>query len=358
MSACFCPVTMVVNFWRRPVRAEPLALFRIVLGITYLSALLIGLAPDLNRYLDLCPPETLDKWLGTTGRWSIFRAPAYFPERTAADGPFISEETAAIWNTWGAKRDNVFLMFALLVVAVLGMTLGCYTRLCATIAWLLTISFHNRLLWTINGGDDMFRTGLFYVAIGGIIGWICGERIAPAAAVWSLDRRRQIRNDPAAAEKPVYIAPWSVRLIQIQLCAVYFFTGLAKIGADWIDGTALYWVLNDLSLTRWPYSKLPVPMWMCQLASWGTLVWEIGFPLLVAVRWFRPWTLLAGVALHIGILLSMEVGWFSQVTLCWYAVFLNGDMLAGFAARLFGRRSAAPESVVYVPADAYTAATP
>lgn len=346
MSGCYCPVTMLVNFWRQPVRAEPLALFRIVLGITYLGALLIGLAPDLNRYLDLCPPETLDGWLGTTGRWSIFRAPAYFPERTAIDGPFISEEHAAAWNAWGAKRDNVFLMFALLVVAVLGMTLGCYTRLCCAIAWLLTISLHNRILWTINGGDDMFRTALFYLTI------------APSGAVWSLDRRRQIRHNPAEADRPVYIAPWSVRLIQIQLCAVYFFTGLAKIGADWIDGSALYWVLNDLSLTRWPYFKVPMPMWICRLSSWGTLVWEIGFPLLVAMRWVRPWALLAGVALHVGILLSMEVGWFSQVTLCWYAVFLNGDMLAGLAARLFGQRGAAPESVVYVPADAYTAATP
>lgn len=340
-------MSALIDFWRRPIRAEPLALFRILLGITYLGALLIGLAPDLNRYLELCPPETLDKWMGTTGRWTIFRAPAYFPERPA-DDPFVPPETAARWNAWGADRNNVHLMFALLVVAVIGMTVGCYTRLCCAIAWLLTISFHNRILWTINGGDDMFRTALFYLMI------------APAGATWSFDRLRQLRKakDPAEADRPVYIAPWSVRLIQVQLCAVYFFTGLAKIGADWIDGSALYWVLNDLSLMRWPYHVLPVPIWLCQLASWGTLVWEIGFPVLVMVRWFRPWTLLAGVALHLGILLSMEVGWFSQVTLCWYAVFLSGDALARLATRLRARFGAAPENIVYVPGDAYTAAAP
>ena len=111
--------------------------------------------------------------------------------------------------------------------------------------------------------------------------------------------------------------------------------------------------MNDLALTRWPYHKLPVPMWLCQLSSWGTLVWEIGFPLLVAVRWFRPWALLAGVGLHLGILLTMEVGWFSQVTLCWYAVFLSGDTLGRIAARL--QRGRTPETIAYVPEEAYTA---
>jgi hypothetical protein len=356
-------VAAVVDFWRRPVRAEPLALFRIVFGVTYLAALLIGLAPELNRYLELCPPEALDGWLGATGRWSLFRAPAHFPERKPEETPFLSPEFARAWNDWGGRRENVQAMFALLVLAVVGLTLGLCTRTCSVAAWLLTISFHHRILWTINGGDDMFREGLFYLAVPGLLTAILniGQGVprepAPAAAVWSLDRRwARRRGDASRAAGPVFIAPWSVRLIQIQLCMVYFFTGLAKLGADWIHGEALYWVMNDLALARWPYFRLPVPMWLCRLASWGTISWEIGFPLLVACRWFRRGTLLVGVLLHLGILASMEVGWFSQVTLCWYAVFLPGDRLAAALARLSPGKG--PAAATLASAEACAAAAP
>ena len=66
-------------------------------------------------------------------------------------------------------------------------------------------------------------------------------------------------------------------------------------------------------------------MWLCRLGSWATLVFEIGFPLAMLFRWLRtPW-LLAGVGLHLGILVTIDVGWFSQATLCWYAVFLSPE---------------------------------
>jgi hypothetical protein len=98
-------------------------------------------------------------------------------------------------------------------------------------------------------------------------------------------------------------------------------------------------VLNDLSLTRWPYYWLPVPMIICRLLSWGTLVFELGFALVMALpprsaflRRLRLSWLLAGVALHVGILVHTEVGWFSPATLCWYVLFLPGERLR------FGRK--------------------
>jgi len=114
---------------------------------------------------------------------------------------------------------------------------------------------------------------------------------------------------------------------------IYLFTGLGKLGGQWLDGTAIYWVLQDVSLTRWPYRWLPVPLWLCQWATWGTLVFEIGFPVLICFRRLRPWLLGAGVLLHLGILLWPEVGWFSQSMLCWYVLFLPGETLARWNCR-------------------------
>ena len=148
------------------------------------------------------------------------------------------------------------------------------------------------------------------------------------------------------------IAPWSVRLMQIQVCLMYFFTGLAKLGDsfdprlivdqgwgvffaqwiknDWLDGQAIYWVLNDVSLTRWPYCRLVVPMLICRLLSWGTIVFEVGFTFFVCIRPLRKYILIGGLLLHLSILASMEIGWFSQATMCWYILWVPGERISAF----------------------------
>lgn len=216
------------------------------------------------------------------------------------------------------------------------MTLGFATRPSTIIAWALFVSFNQRLVWVLNGGDSMMRCALFYLMF------------APAGALWSLDAVLKRRRDSS----PILIAPWSVRLMQIQLAVIYLFTGISKlngglVGNDWITGEAVYWVLNDLSLTRWPYHWLPVPMFVCRLLSWGTLAFELGFAFVMAIprRWafsrrLRSCWLLAGVALHLGILIHTEVGWFSPATLCWYVLFLSGGGLPFRGKNINGRQIA------------------
>ena len=136
--------------------------------------------------------------------------------------------------------------------------------------------------------------------------------------------------------------------MQIQLCVIYLFTGLVKVTEgwpegkgwldglaehDWINGRAVWWVLNDVSINRWPYSALPIPMPICQLMSWGTLLFEIGFSLLILFPRIRPKLLLVGVAFHLGIWLHTEVGYFSPAILCWYVLFVSGAAVNRFVAR-------------------------
>ena len=54
--------------------------------------------------------------------------------------------------------------------------------------------------------------------------------------------------------------------------------------------------------------------------GWGkaVLVWEAGFPLWVGLPWTRKAALLFGVAFHLGIGLSMELGFFAPYALCFY----------------------------------------
>jgi hypothetical protein len=333
------------DFWAEPIRAEPLGLFRILLGLTLLGSLATGIGPRLVRY---CGPDALlpagagDDWLRRTGRFCLLRGPVGIPWLEGA----LSPKQADAWARWGARPSSVYLLFGLFVAAVAALTVGLWTRLAALAALLLANTFHNRVPEVLNGGDALFRNGLYFLVL------------APAGAAWSVDgwlrRRRAVRRARAAGlpppePAPVWIAPWSVRLMQIQLCMMYLFTGLAKLGdakrvgwwysGDWVDGQAMYWVLNDIAICRWPFAALPLPLLVCRLLSWGTLLFELGFVFFVLFTPLRRWLLLAGVGLHLGILAVMEVGWFSQVTLCWYVLFLPGEKVAGFFSRLWRARS-------------------
>ncbi len=335
----------LLTFWLRPTASEPLALFRIVLtSMVFLSALgTIGprLSRDFGPDGEL-PASALEEWPARTHRFSLFLVP-------------------------GSAPDDLFqarLLFVLWLAALLCLTVGLATRLSAFASWLLTLSFHTRLDWILNGGDAVLRLGLFYLLL------------MPSGRVWSLDAWWHARRggpstwpgesigrrwgrwlgarlgwpEAGASEVP----PWSLRLAQVQLVLIYFFAGLLKVtagypeetdlgqawrkrgltglveavgqalaGQDWLNGEAVYWVLNDVTLNRVPYFAFPVPLFVCRLVSWATLVFEIGFPVLVLFRRLRPWLLLAGLLFHVGILLHTDVGWFGPAMLAWYPLLLS-----------------------------------
>jgi hypothetical protein len=338
------PLRAFWDFWTKPIRAESLAMFRILLGLTFLGSLLTGMGRSLALSCGpdgVCPAEACDAWLEQTSRLCLLRGPVslpilsdWLPESLARAYPSMNNRLpsswARAWADWGATLEATYLLFGLLLASLVCMTLGLGTRLSTIVALILASTFHHRLSWLMNGGDFLFRNGLYFLIL------------SPAGTVWSLDSllRRRLWGRPA--DGPVLIAPWSVRLMQIQVCTMYFFTGIVKLGPDYLTGAAIYWVLNDVAICRWPYALVPVPLLVCRLLSWTTLVFEVGFSFLVCIRPVRKYLLLAGLFFHVGIFAVMEIGWFSQVAMCWYVLFVSGEKVAEFMRRLVPGRSCAP----------------
>src|SRR5262249_50743219 len=122
---------------------------------------------------------------------------------------------------------------------------------------------------------------------------------------------------------PVYVPPWPLRLLLIQLVLIYFFTGLIKLFSEtWRNGDSLYYVLADLVLTRMSLAQVALPLWFMRLATWGVLVWEITFPLWVLLPWTRPLAFRSGVLFHVGTLTLMELAGFE-----WYMFVLYLPLL-------------------------------
>ncbi len=310
----------LVDFWIAPIRAEPLALMRILTALGVLLSSLTSIAPNLSTFWfdeGIIPVSAGDEMMRLGDRFSILRG--------------VTSHAAII--AW----------FILWMISLVMLLIGWHTRIACIIAYVLGLSFNIRALWTLNGGDDVAVQLLFYLML------------SPCGAAWSIDalrkRLKTYRDPETGFEKPdarppadpVLIQPWAVRLMQIQLVIIYLLNGINKMNLaqtnDYLTGEAVYWALNDATLTRFAYDMLPAPMWLCRLLSWGTLLFEFGFVFLIFLPRVRPLLLWAGVLFHAGIFATMEIGWFSQLTLCYYPVFIRGVTVASIPA-LMARRGA------------------
>lgn len=145
--------------------------------------------------------------------------------------------------------------------------------------------------------------------------------------VWSLDARRRSSANPSA---PPRLPIWPLRLVRAQVAIVYFSSALWKLlYPAWRDGTAVYWALNINVFHRFPW-PLPVQFEpLLAILTWGTLLFEFFFPLLVWFRATRGPTLLVGIGLHLGLWMTLEIGPFSWVMMASYVAFLDPDRVAG-----------------------------
>ena len=273
------------DFWHKPLRAETLAFTRILVVTALLSDQLVQYLPSLAHFFGpegIAPQGVNDGYLARTWRW-----PMLF---------FYSDDMTL-----------VSIVFGVWVAATVGFLVGWRTRTMAFLVWLGAMCFLQRNPNLKNGGDDVMQLCLFLLMISP-----CGDAL-------SLDARKKRALEPG----PRYIRPWSVRLFQIQLCVIYFTTGIAKLKGDtWWEGTSVHYALNDITMGRWSFADFPMPFWVTATLTWATLVFEVGFPLFALIRPTRKWVLLGGILFHVGIWLTIEVGWFSFYSIAMYGAWI------------------------------------
>ena len=134
---------------------------------------------------------------------------------------------------------------------------------------------------------------------------------------------------------PALIPAWPIRLIQVQIAIVYFVAGFWKVvGPPWWDGSALYYAFAGSTFSRlgaaWAES---IPRVFFIAATVSVAWWEFLFPLLVGLRRLRRPALAFGVAMHLGILVTMNVGIFPYAMLACYPAFLTESEAGALARR-------------------------
>jgi hypothetical protein len=289
------------RFWFRDVETSTLALFRIAFAIV-VFAWTISLAPALYSFFgdDGVLPGHPD---GELGAWGLLQ--------------IDSSATA------------VTLLYLLLLVGALCLAVGFKTRLAAVAVFVCLVSFARRDPWVLNSGDLLIVVLSFYVML------------APSGAALSVDRwlgaRSRFWEFPSRSL-------WPLRLIQVQVSLLYFFAVWAKIrGETWNDGTAVSYAFRIEDLERFPVPGLVTDsLLLANVLTYGTLAVELALAILVWNGKLRPWVLLLGVGLHLGIDYAVRVGFFSWAALVAYVAFLPPETVSAWVNRLRDRMARSP----------------
>jgi hypothetical protein len=272
------------RFWFEPQETSTLALVRIAFGLVVI-AWTLTLAADA---LDFFGPGGL------------------LPGHTYAGEP------ATAWSVLDVAGGPVAVtaVMTVLFLAACCLTAGHWTRLAAVLVFVCLVSLERRNPFVFNSGDTLIRIVAFCMMF------------APAGAALSVDR---LRRAPEAFWEFPRRAPWALRLMQVQLSVVYIASVWTKLRGDaWNDGTAVSYALrlDDLARIQLP-TALAQSEIFANLMTYGVLATEAAVGVLVWNRRLRPWVLVAGAALHLGIDLTLRVGFFSWTMLVLYLTFLS-----------------------------------
>ncbi len=293
-------------------RFDPLSVgvFRICLG-TLLVAFYAALSPVWDRYYGpdgILSLDAMDPTRSAQDWWSLF---------------YWTEGVVPVRAYWWVG-----------CVSAISFTVGWQTRLCTILLYAIQSSMIHTNRAVVNGEDLVFRMLLFYGCF------------APLGATFSIDRWLHRRNGGMEMAPGSLTAPriWPVRLMQINIALIYFISLPFKLVDDtaWLGGTAIYWTVTNEMWSRWPWPKLFYATIPTALASYGTILVEAAFPILV---WFRRPKLyvlaaIGGLQVVIAIVLQ-NVTFFSLAMVCSFWVFVTADVTRrwGFGLARFVRRA-------------------
>jgi hypothetical protein len=275
-----------------PIDAAPMAALRIVVGLLTIGWTL-SLLPDARTFLGA---RGLQRGLPhyDSGAWVIDLGPPY-------------------------------LSLSVLLAAAVALTVGWRTRVASVVVAVLLLAVQRRDPWVLNSGDLLLRELAFFVML------------MPAGETWSLDARRRGRERLRA--------PWALRLVQLQISALYLFSVWAKVsGVTWNNGTAVGIALQLEDLQRFALpAALSTSVLVSALLTYSSLLVEASLAVCLWLPRLRYPAMVAGIGLHLGIEAALLIGWFSLAVISSYVAFVPAADLRRVVER-FTARAAAPRS--------------
>ena len=205
---------------------------------------------------------------------------------------------------WDIPR-SLEAAFIVMVLCLVAFTVGFYARYAHIVALVLVISFHHANPF-VSHEPQLLSNLLLFLLLFVPIEQRWTLRVSPGFRAWA----------PAS----VRYERWVLTLLLGYLSLYYLFAGLKKLPDPmWRTGKALG------ALIRWPPLRVEGPLRdfllshasVTVFATYGALVFELAF-VWVAFSRFRRKLMGVGIAFHMLVSSTLEVGHFAVAIIAWY----------------------------------------
>jgi len=240
---------------------------------------------------------------------------------------------------WYIPADWMWTTHLLSLFLIALFWIGLATPITGWLCFIIVVSYANRVPLAMYGLDQVNGIAALYLAIAP-----SGARLS--ADAWIRTRLQRTRDSSSLARpiarwvrrvpfwgtgQPLFCQPSSsaclaTRLFQVHLCFIYLWGGLGKLqGETWWNGEAIWLTAASLDYQSNDLTWMIHFPWLYQSLSIATWVWEISFSILVWQSRFRPWVLLVGVSMHLGIGMFMGMWTFGLAMIFMYLAFVPAE---------------------------------
>ncbi len=232
------------RFWFTPSDPATLGLIRILAGAMLFYTHLVW-SLDLNGFFGP------DGWL---------------PAKTIAALP---NHSAFEWS-WFYWINSPALMWAVHIACLIVFalfTIGLWSRATSILAFLATVAYANRASLAQFGLDDTNAMLAMYLMIG------------PCGAAYSVDNwLKRRRAGGKLAIEPRVGANVAIRLLQVHLCVIYFFSGIGKAqGPLWWNGLAMLMATANYEYQSLSATWLIHYKYLAYFLTHLTVFWELSY---------------------------------------------------------------------------------
>ncbi|MEQ9091116.1 MAG: HTTM domain-containing protein [Balneola sp.] len=201
-----------------------------------------------------------------------------------------------------------YLVFAVCGLSAIFISLGFKYRL-AIITFFLSFTFIELMDKTTYLNHYYFISILSFLMI-----------FLPANTYFSVDATR---NPKLKAE---FIPVWTIDVIKLLLCIVYFYAGLAKLNSDWL--------FQAMPLKIWLPAKYSIPLlgdllqqsWIHFAFAWGGALYDLSIPFLLLIKRTRTFAFVLVVIFHILTRILFPIGMFPYIMIISALVFFDSGL--------------------------------
>ena len=267
----------VESFFLAPMRHEPIALVRILYGLTLFCSYAL-MSPELERIFGA---ESVSVYV--------------FPSHGELFVP-----------------HHLWLAHALLLLGCACFTAGFLTPLAGITIIVMHIAFRD-----VSYLHTWGWTRLVHPMVGYLV-------LANSGASYSFDAWLKQRFWPNSA--PWRHNTWAIRLLQFHITSLYLMVAWHRVFNElWLSGSMVYVALANSVFTRFPNLDLQVLKPLLWLCCWIAWLFELGAPLFLWVPRMRTLFVLGLMTMHLGLELTSTVGWWQVAMLSLLWIFLPPD---------------------------------